>query len=78
MGRNFDGARRGWTGFSVLTLMLASGVGAGSFASWRGAERRRREREYSNVDKFVKPKYASVGDLESVSGFALKCSQCGG
>lgn len=58
---------KGWTGFSVLALMAASAVGAGLIVGWKSEGRKDREREYSNAAKFVRPAYANLSDMESVS-----------
>ncbi|KAI6709107.1 hypothetical protein JHW43_008370 [Diplocarpon mali] len=56
---------RAWTGSSVLTLCVASAVGAGLLVAWRSDERKERDRAYGNLEKFAKPYYASLVDMES-------------
>lgn len=51
----------------MLALMAASAVGAGLLVGWKSEGRKDREREYSNAGKFVRPAYASLSDMESVS-----------
>ncbi|KAH7333423.1 FAD-linked oxidase-like protein [Rhexocercosporidium sp. MPI-PUGE-AT-0058] len=58
---------KGWTGFSVLALMASSAVGAGLIVGWKSEGRTDRERAYSNAGKFVRPAYANLSDMESVS-----------
>ena len=61
----------GWTWFSVLALMGASALGAGAWTRWQGEEKSGRMRDYSSPEKFVKPKYATIHDMEAVSVFLI-------
>lgn len=61
-------SKKGWTGFSVLALMGVSAVAAGAVARWQGGQEKSGSlRDYSNSEKFVQPKYASIRDMEAVS-----------
>ncbi|KAK2629690.1 hypothetical protein QTJ16_000510 [Diplocarpon rosae] len=59
------GLGRSWTGFTVLTLCVASALSSGLLVAWRNEERRERERAYGNSEKFGTPNYASLVDMES-------------
>ena len=56
----------GHTSISVAALM-ASALGAGLIVGRKSEGQIDREREYSHAGKFVKPAYASVKDMKSVS-----------
>jgi hypothetical protein len=58
---------KGWTTFSVLSLMAATAFGAHGFAKYQAEARERRMRDYSSPEKWVDPKYASRKDMEDVS-----------
>jgi len=68
-----------WNTTTVLSLMGVSSILAGTFTVYQtdgnghGIGRRERtgERDYSNEEKFVEPRYASVKDLEAVSSFSF-------
>ncbi|KUJ07289.1 uncharacterized protein LY89DRAFT_702424 [Mollisia scopiformis] len=45
--------------------MGASAVAAGAVARWQGKEKSGKLRDYSNPQKFVQPKYASIRDMEA-------------
>jgi D-lactate dehydrogenase (cytochrome) len=65
------GARAGWNTFSVVTLVAATAALAHGFATYQANAKAARERNYSNPDKFVQPKYANVGDMEKVSALRI-------
>jgi len=58
---------KGWTTFSVLGLMAATGFGAHGFAKYQAEGRELRMRDYSSPEKWLEPKYASRKDMEDVS-----------
>lgn len=67
-GTTGKGAKgKGWTGANVLALMGVSALGAGAWTRWQGEEKSGRMRDYSNPEKFVRPKYATIHDMEAVS-----------
>jgi hypothetical protein len=61
------GRGRRWTSLSVLSLMIATGVCATTFARYQAEGKRVKQREYSNPDKWNQPRYASIKDMETVS-----------
>jgi hypothetical protein len=61
------GKERRWTSLSVLSLMIATGVGATAFARYQAEGKRVKQKWYSNPDKWNQPKYASIKDMEAVS-----------
>jgi hypothetical protein len=69
------GARAGWNTFSVVTLVAATAALAHGFATYQANEKAARQRNYSSPDKFAQTKYASVGDMETVSTLIIivKC-----
>jgi hypothetical protein len=46
--------------------MIATGVCATAFARYEAESKRVKQREYSNPDKWNRPKYASIKDMEAV------------
>jgi hypothetical protein len=66
------GKGRGWTSLSVLSLVATTGVCATAFASYQADSKRVRLREYSSPEKWNQPKYATIKDMEAVSGLDLK------
>jgi hypothetical protein len=60
-------ASKGWTTFSVLSLMAATAFGAHGFAKYQAEAREARMRDYSSPEKWVEPNYASRKDMEDVS-----------
>ncbi|KAF8853964.1 hypothetical protein BDZ45DRAFT_61241 [Acephala macrosclerotiorum] len=74
-GAKGKGKGKGWTGFSVLAWMGVSALGAGAWTRWQGEEKSGRMRDYSSPEKFVRPTYATIHDMEAVSAllnFSLK------
>lgn len=68
----------GWKGLSVLGLMAATGVATGLAVSFKNG---RKVRDYSDPQKFLEPKYATLQDMEAVSlcallFFTLECFCC--
>jgi hypothetical protein len=67
-GSSAKGKGRRWTSLSVLSLVVATGVCATAFARYQAEGKRVKQSEYSNPDKWNQPKYASIKDMEAVSG----------
>ncbi|TVY48111.1 D-lactate dehydrogenase [cytochrome], mitochondrial [Lachnellula occidentalis] len=59
------GVRAGWNTFSVVTVVAATAVLAHGYATFQANSKAARERDYSSPAKFVKPKYADIGDMEA-------------
>lgn len=56
--------------------MAAAAFGAHSFAKYQAEARELRMRDYSSLEKWVEPKYASRNDMEAVS-LLRNCTEVG-